>query len=93
MDLIFLLLAFGLNKRVSSFVVTTLRVGTGSEGGRGKFVDEVDDGGDWLLCDELLIVGDGVVERFGAGGHQFGFETTTDGLAGRSVVVISGIVG
>ena len=41
LDLTFLLLGFGLNKRVSSLVVTTLSVGTGSEIGGGKF----DDGG------------------------------------------------
>ena len=70
LDLTFLLLGFGLNKRVSSLVVTTLSVGTGSEIGGGKFDDG---GGVWLRWDELLIVGDGVVERLGAGGvHKTG---------------------
>lgn len=40
LDFVFLLLGLGLNKRVSSLVVTTLRVGTGSEGcGGGTFAD------------------------------------------------------
>jgi hypothetical protein len=46
LDFVFLLLGLGLNKRVSSLVVTTLRVGTGSEGcGGGTFADS---GGVWL---------------------------------------------
>lgn len=45
---------FCLKRRVSSLVVTTLGMVTGGEGGGG---------GDWLLCDELLMVGDGVVDR------------------------------
>ena len=40
LDFVFLLLGLGLNKRVSSLVVTTLRVGTvGSEGCGGTFAD------------------------------------------------------
>lgn len=65
MDLVFLLFGFGLNKRVSSLVVTTLKVGAGSVGGGGGTF--ADGGGVWLRCEELLIVGDGVAERFGAG--------------------------
>lgn len=46
LDFAFLLLGLGLNKRVSSLVVTTLRVGTGSEDcGGGTFADS---GGVWL---------------------------------------------
>lgn len=87
LDFDFLLLVFGLYKRVSSLVVTTLRVGAGSVGGGGTFADG---GGVWFRCEELLIVGEGVAERFGTDDVQEtrGFTViggATDCNAGRDL--------
>lgn len=94
----FLLFGLDLNRRVSSLVVTTLRVVAGSkggEGGEGGKLAATGGGGVWLRCDEPLEVG--VLERFVAatggvqeivGGGGFAAAVPVEAEADRDLLLV-----